>query len=74
MRMGVWNSNSSRFLFYVFIFEYSATIRSRITNHLGVDRSDFRVLLEEIIESFMEWFEQRVLEMMENGHGNIFSA
>jgi len=26
MRMGVWNSNSSRFLFYVFIFEYTAMI------------------------------------------------
>jgi len=22
----------------------------------------------------MEWFEQRALEMMENDHGNIFSA
>jgi len=74
MRMGVWSSNSSRFLFYVFNFECRATIRSRITNHLGVYRSDSRVLLEEMVESFMKWFEQRVLETMENDHGNIFAA
>jgi len=27
-----------------------------------------------MVDSFMEWFEQRALEMMENDHGNIFSA
>jgi len=30
--------------------------------------------LEEMVESFMKWFEQRVLETMENDHGNIFAA
>ena len=74
MRMGVWKANSSRFLFYVLNFECRGTIRARIKNHLRVDRSDFRVRLEEMVERFMEWFEQRVLEMMENDHGNVFAA
>jgi len=72
MRMGVWKASSSRFLFYILNFECRGTIRARIKNKLRVDRSDFRVRLEEMIERFMVWFEQRVLDMIENDQGNIF--
>jgi len=74
MRMGVWKANSTRFLFYVLNFRCRGTIRARVKDCFRVDRQDLMDRMEGLVETFMEWFEERVVTMIDEGHGNFFAG
>lgn len=74
MRMGVWKSNSTRFLFYVLNFRCRGTLRAKIRNCYRVDSADLSNRLEGLVDGFMVWFEQRIVALQEQNHGNFFAG
>jgi len=39
-----------------------------------VDREDLTDRMEGLVETFMEWFEERVVTLIDEGHGNCFAG
>jgi len=74
MRMGVWKANSTRFLFYVLNFRCRGTIRARVKDCFRVERQDLMMRMESLVETFMAWFEDRVVALIDEGHGNFFAG
>lgn len=72
MRMGVWKSNSTRFLFYVLNYRCRGTLRARIRDCYRVDSADLATRVGGLVDEFMVWFEQRVVALQEANHGNFF--
>ena len=74
MRMGVWKANSPRFLFYMLNSRCRGTIRARVKDCFRVERQDLMVRMESLVETFMAWFEDRVVARIDEGHGNFFAG
>ena len=39
-----------------------------------VERQELMVRMESLVETFMAWFEDRVVALIDEGHGNFFAG
>jgi len=74
MRMGVSKPNSTRFLFYVLNSRCRGTFRARIVSYYREDLQDLAERLEELVVGFMKWLKARVIDLYEEGQGNVFAG
>jgi len=74
MRMGVWKANSARFLFHVLNCRCRGTVRAQVKDCFRVDRQDLMDRMEGLVETFMEWIEERMVILIDEGHGNFYAG
>ena len=74
MRMALWKPNSRRFLFYVLNNRCGGTCRARFVDYYRADRQDLAERLEELVVGFMKWLKARVIDLYEEGQGNVFAG